>query len=90
MNRPNCFTVPATGESLELDIRGLQILNDEDVTEREINVGQLFPRGRNISQPTNPLSQVVIQFKPNLTLRSKLPVRIDCKEVNVVFLVVPL
>jgi malate dehydrogenase (oxaloacetate-decarboxylating)(NADP+) len=28
MNRPNCFTVPATGESLELDIRGLQILND--------------------------------------------------------------
>ena len=28
MNRPNCFTVPATGEPLELDIRGLQILND--------------------------------------------------------------
>ena len=28
MNRPTCLTVPATGEPLELDIRGLQILND--------------------------------------------------------------
>jgi len=28
MNRPNRFTVPATGDPIELDIRGLQILND--------------------------------------------------------------
>jgi malate dehydrogenase (oxaloacetate-decarboxylating)(NADP+) len=33
MNRPNCFTVPANGEPLELDIRGLQILNDPNLNK---------------------------------------------------------